>query len=313
MIKTKISAIVLGAALLGGGVAQARNNAAMFGVAAALIGAAAIANQNSKAHQQPRQQKTKRHYKKSTKSYKKSTKSHKKATRSSRKKVARKKTIVVTDEMKIQKTLVSLGYYSGTINGDLNSFETRNAVKKLNESYGISNSSSIDEKTKNQLLYIANLYELDKALNTKETSKKAKGKQLQAALKIKETYTGKIDGAIGNGTRKAIATYRINEGMVPNTSLSEEEKFELLSNTMALNSENIKEALAVLDNNQKATVPVKVEAPMTLAENEPMAKNIETPVEVSQAEEKKITLNALEPVKKTVQKEEEDDFAIPDA
>ena len=216
MIKSKISAIVIGTALLGGGVAQARNNAAMFGAAAALIGAVAVASHNSQAKQSKKQYKAPRKYKKSTRSHKKTThrKSYKKVAQNkhkskvvqSKKRSAAKKVVVVTNDMKIQKTLVALGFYGGEINGDLNTFESRKAVKKLNESFGIANGSSVDQKTKDQLLYLSNLYEMDKHLNTKETSKKAKGKQLQTALKIEEAYTGKIDGAVGNGTKKAIAT-----------------------------------------------------------------------------------------------------------
>lgn len=318
MIKSKISAIVVGTALLGGGVAQANSNAAMFGVAAALIGAAAVASQNSHAQQQ-RQYRPQRHYKHTTRSHKKAVhRSHKKVAHKKNKSTA-KKVIVMTDDMKIQKTLVALGFYGGEINGDLNTFETRKAVKKLNESFGIANGSSLDQKTKDQLLYLSNLYEMDKYLNTKETSKKAKGKQLQTALKIEESYTGKVDGAVGNGTRKAIATYRIKKGMVPSTSLSEEEKFELLSSAAELNKKNIKEALSALNITPKIKVPVANSKADTLAEGE---KKSETKIVVEntasgetisgQNVKKVVSSTVTEPVKVSGSKEEnEEDFAMP--
>ncbi len=318
MIKSKISAIVVGTALMGGGVAQARNNAAVFGVAAALIGAAAVASQNNHAHQQRQHRTTKRHYKHTTRHHKKAVhRSHKKVAHNKHKSVV-KKAIVVTDEMKIQKTLVALGFYGGEINGDLNTFETRKAVKKLNESFGIANGSSLDQKTKDQLLYLSNLYEMDKHLNTKETSKKAKGKQLQTALKIEEAYTGKIDGAVGNGTRKAIATYRIKKGMVPSTSLSEEEKFELLSSAEELNKKNIKEALASLSITPKVAEPAAAKEAGVLAENEKstetkaVAANTVSGETVSGQEVKKVASSTvIEPVK--VPKEDtEEDFAMPE-
>ena len=317
MIKSKISAILVGTALLGGGVAQARSNAAMFGVAAALIGAAAAASQNNQAHQQ-RQHRTQRHYTHTTRKHKKAVhRSHKKVAHNKRKSTA-KKAIVVTDDMKIQKTLVALGFYGGEINGDLNTFEARKAVKKLNESFGIANGSSLDQKTKDQLLYLSNLYEMDKYLNTKESSKKAKGKQLQTALKIEEAYTGKIDGAVGNGTRKAIATYRIKKGMVPSASLSEEEKFELLSSAEELNKKNIKEALASLNITPKVTVPAKADDAVAIAKNEKkpesatVVANAAPSETVSNEEVKKVVSSKVTEPTKVSKEESEEDFAMPE-
>jgi peptidoglycan hydrolase-like protein with peptidoglycan-binding domain len=241
-----------------------------------------------------------------------------------RKKSKSKKSVVITRDMRIQKTLLALGFYGGEINGDLNTFETRKAIKKLNESYGISDGSSLDEKTKDQLLYLSYLYELDKDLNTNESNKKARGRQLQAALKIEDSYTGKIDGVVGNGTRKAIANYRVKKGMVPKTSLSEEEKFELLSSAEARNKKNIQEALAALNIKPKVLVPTPAsDETRTLAAND--KQEVVQPVQAKVAEsEQKVPLDtsvkkvaaatvAAEPVVlPSVIEEAEDDFAMPE-
>ena len=148
--------------------------------------------------------------------------------------------------MKIQESLVALGFYSGKIDGDLNSYETRAAFKKLNTSYGIASDSSISQSVKDQLDYLYNLFELNKYLNAEGTSKRIKGKRLQSALKVYGAYHSKIDGIIGNGTRKAIAVYRMDQGMVPGTSLSADEKYELISSAIERNNNDIKEAVASL-------------------------------------------------------------------
>ena len=137
-------------------------------------------------------------------------------------------------------------------------------------------------------------------------------------MKIEEAYTGKIDGAVGNGTRKAIATYRIKKGMVPSTSLSEEEKFELLSSAEELNKKNIKEALASLNITPKVTVPAKADDAVAIAKNEKkpesatVVANVAPSETVSNEEIKKVVSSKVTEPAKVSKEESEEDFAMPE-
>ena len=53
-----------------------------------------------------------------------------------------------TSEMKIQKALSSLGFYRGNIDGEVNSYETRSAIKEMNIAYEISNDASLQPQAK---------------------------------------------------------------------------------------------------------------------------------------------------------------------
>ena len=125
----------------------------------------------------------------------------------------------MTDEKRIQKALSSLGFYRGRIDGEVNSFETRSAIKDMNIAYEISSSASLKPEAKDTLIFLGTLFELDRYMIARNNDKRTKSKKIQAALKIHGYYHGKIDGAIGKGTRGSIAEYKGNNGMSYSGSL----------------------------------------------------------------------------------------------
>lgn len=152
----------------------------------------------------------------------------------------------MTDEKRIQKALSSLGFYRGRIDGEVNSFETRSAIKDMNIAYEISNSASLKPEAKDTLIFLGTLFELDRYLIARNNDKRTKSKKIQAALKIHGYYHGKIDGAIGKGTRGSIAQYKANNGMSHSGSLDFEEEYQLVSSAKAKNDKNIEDAIASL-------------------------------------------------------------------
>jgi len=152
----------------------------------------------------------------------------------------------MTDEMRIQKALRSLGFYHGPIDGEVNSFETRSAIKALNSAYGISNSASLKPEVKDSLIYLGTLFEFDRNLIAKGTDKRTKGKKIQTALKIQGFYHTKIDGAVGSGTRRCIAEYKAAQGLSSGGMLDFEEEYQLISAAKEMNDRNIEDTLASL-------------------------------------------------------------------
>jgi peptidoglycan hydrolase-like protein with peptidoglycan-binding domain len=293
----KIVSSMIVVAMLGTTAVQARDNAAAFiGAAAAIAGLAAIANQNKKKEPKYRPVHKKRSYKK---------KSHKKKYT---KKSKTKKTIV-TDEMRTQMSLAALGFYGGKIDGNINSYESRSAIKKMNESYGLSSSSALTPESKDQLIYLSHLYEIDKYLQASDKTRTARDKKLQAALKVHDVYTGKIDGVVGNGTRMSIAKYRMKEGMVPETFLTESEKAELIDSAIRKNINNIEMVVASI--NKKAQ-PAVEKTPVYANQEKQVANEQQTPpaslpvsaVSQSASVQEKRLENKVE--------HEEDEFAMPE-
>ena len=118
-----------------------------------------------------------------------------------------------SDEMKIQKALSSLGFYRGAIDGEVNSFETRSAIKEMNKAYEISDNASLKTEAKDALIFLGTLFEFDRNLISSGTDKRTKGKKIQTALKIHGFYFTKIDGLVGSGTRNSIAQYKANKAL----------------------------------------------------------------------------------------------------
>jgi peptidoglycan hydrolase-like protein with peptidoglycan-binding domain len=152
----------------------------------------------------------------------------------------------MTDEMRIQKALTSLGFYHGPIDGAVNSFETRSAIKAMNQAYGISNSASLKPEVKDSLIYLGTLFEFDRNLIARGTDKRTKGRKIQTALKIHGFYHTKIDGAVGSGTRRCIAEYKAAQGLSSGGMLDFEEEYQLISSAKEMNDRNIEETLASL-------------------------------------------------------------------
>jgi len=152
----------------------------------------------------------------------------------------------MTDEKRIQKALTSLGFYKGKIDGEINSFETRSAIKEMNIAYGIGDSASLKPEIKDTLIYLGTLFGFDRALIASGSDKKTKGKKIQTALKIHGYYHDNIDGLIGSGTRSCISNYKNENGMSPSGALDFEEEYKLISSAKEKNDKNMETSIASL-------------------------------------------------------------------
>ncbi len=152
----------------------------------------------------------------------------------------------MTDEKRIQKALSSLGFYHGKIDGEVNSYETRSAIKEMNTAYGIGHSASLKPEVKDTLIYLGTLFDFDRYLIARGNDSRTKGRKIQTALKIYGYYYGKIDGVIGRGTRSSIAQYKNDYGMSPTGSLDFEEEYQLISGAKEKNDKNIDDAIRSL-------------------------------------------------------------------
>jgi len=165
-----------------------------------------------------------------------------------------------TTEMKIQKALTSLGFYRGRIDGEINSFETRSAIKEMNNAYEIGNTASLKPEARDALVFLGTLFEFDRYLIARGTDSRTKGKKVQTALKIHGFYFTKIDGAVGPGTRKAIGEYKAVRGLSYGTSLDFEEEYQLVSSAKEINDKNIEDSIASLKalgiKQEASTAPV---------------------------------------------------------
>ncbi len=157
---------------------------------------------------------------------------------------------VMTSEKKLQKALTALGFYHGAIDGEVNSYETRSAIKAMNSAYEMGDTASLSPKAKDALIYLGDLFAFDRALISKDNSKRGKGKKIQTALKIHGFYHTKIDGVVGPGTRRSIAEYKAAKGLSYGDRLDFEEEYRLISSAKAINDKNIEETVASLKGNR---------------------------------------------------------------
>jgi len=186
----------------------------------------------------------------------------------------------MTDEMKIQKALSSLGFYHGPIDGEVNSFETRSAIKAMNKAYGISNSASLKPEVKDSLIYLGTLFKFDRNLIARGTDKRTKGRKIQTALKIQGFYHAKIDGAVGRGTRKCIAEYKAAHGLSSGDLLDFEEEYQLISSAKEINDRNIEETLASLKSfGQQYQTPVPANNTYQQHQSVPQQQQYNQPVQ----------------------------------
>jgi peptidoglycan hydrolase-like protein with peptidoglycan-binding domain len=173
--------------------------------------------------------------------------------------------------MKIQKALASLGFYHGRIDGEVNSFETRSAIKDMNMAYEIGNSASLKPEARDALIFLGTLFEFDRYLISRGTDRRSKGKKIQTALKIHGFYFSKIDGVVGRGTRNAIAQYKAAKGLSYGSSLDFEEEYQLVSSAKQMNDKNIEDTIGTLKG-----LGVKQAAPVQVLKMQP-AQNNATP------------------------------------
>jgi peptidoglycan hydrolase-like protein with peptidoglycan-binding domain len=151
-----------------------------------------------------------------------------------------------SDEKRIQVALSSLGFYRGRIDGHVNSYETRSAIREMNMAYEISQSASLRPEAKDTLIFLGTLFRFDKLLVASSNNTKTRNKKIQTALKIHGYYSGKIDGVIGSGTRGSISRYKADNGMGYNGALNFEEEYQLVDSAKQKNDRNIDEAVASL-------------------------------------------------------------------
>ena len=226
MVKMRSLSMILSGSLLVSGIAYADfGDALIGGVVGGAVGSV-ITNEVYKSNEpQPQPQAKQRTYK-----------------------PAKKKSYApkLTDEKKIQKALSSLGFYRGRIDGEVNSYESRSAIKDMNIAYEISNSASLKPEAKDTLIFLGTLFDFDRYLIARNNDNRTKSKKIQVALKVHGYYHGKIDGAIGKGTRGSIAQYKDNNGMSHSSSLDFEEEYQLISSAKAKNDKNIEDAIASL-------------------------------------------------------------------
>ena len=188
-----------------------------------------------------------------------SSKGARKTTKKRTHKKRRKKAVISQDtpEMQIQKALASLGFYRGKIDGLVNSYETRSAIKAMNIAYNLGNTSSLAPATKDSLIYLGTLFGFDRSLISEGTSKRTKGRKIQTSLKIHGFYFTRIDGAVGKGTRRCIADYKMAKGLSHGSSLDFEEEYQLVSTAKQLNDRNIDDTINALQNTyaQRTAMP----------------------------------------------------------
>jgi len=225
MLRRKSASILLAGSLLTGNIAYASfGDAVVGGVVGGVVGSVIT---NEIYHGKRRHKTTKRRY---------------------RKHVKKKRYVapIMTSEKKLQKALTALGFYHGAIDGEVNSYETRSAIKAMNNAYELGNTASLSPKIKDGLVYLGDLFIFDRVLISKGSSKRAKGKKIQTALKIYGFYHTKVDGAVGSGTRRAIAEYKAAKGLSYGDRLDFEEEYQLISSAKKINDKNIDDTVNAL-------------------------------------------------------------------
>jgi len=152
----------------------------------------------------------------------------------------------MTDEKRIQKALQGLGFYRGSIDGAINTYTTRAAIRQMNIDFGTGNGSSLTAKMRNDLIFLGTLFSLDEKLTASSNDMQTRTKRLQAALTVLGFYHDRIDGLKGQGTRRAISEYKRNQGALYGTSLNFDEEYELVSSAKKTNDTNIEETIKSL-------------------------------------------------------------------
>ncbi len=221
----KTAIALLAGSVLGGNVAFASfGDAVVGGVVGGVVGSV-ITNEvyRNKRHKTTRKRYTRKHTKKK-----------------------RYVAPVMTSEKKLQKALIALGFYHGNVDGEVNSYETRSAIKAMNNAYELGDTASLSPKAKDALIYLGDLFAFDRVLISKNNDRRSKGKKIQTALKIHGFYHDKVDGAVGAGTRRVIAEYKMAKGLSAGNRLDFEEEYQLISSAKKMNDRNIDETVASL-------------------------------------------------------------------
>ena len=173
----------------------------------------------------------------------------------------------MNNDEKLQSALAGLGYYRGPIDGNSNSFDTRNAIMAMNRAMGRGGTIFLDTQTRETLIYMSELYRFDKNLRLQSDSEEAQAARIQTALKISGFYHEKIDGAMGPGTRERIREYRQAKGLGDGDTLSDEERQQLVQSAIESNTRLIEEVKAGLrlgkaDKDTNTATPTSMQATM---------------------------------------------------
>ena len=154
------------------------------------------------------------------------------------------------------------GAVGSVITSEVNSFETRTAIKEMNNAYGIGNTASLKPEERDTLIYLGTLFVFDRNLIARGNDKITRGKRIQTALKVLGFYHGKIDGSVGPMTRSSIAAYQQAYGLGASPQLDFEAEYQLISSARAANDKNINDSIAALKSlGRTAAVPQNVGQP----------------------------------------------------
>lgn len=237
MLKKKAIAVFAGSILMAGGAAYADTGDFVAGAVIGAVGSAIVTHAIDNSHHRRLNRRHRRLHRARHHIVHRVHKSHK----SHKHNYA---PVAVSPEVKIQKALTSLGFYHGKIDGQVNSYETRSAIKAMNQAYEIADNAYLDPRVKDSLVYLADLFSMDRMLITNANDKRSKGRQTQTALKVLGFYHGKIDGAVGPATRAAIAQYKAANQLGYGDRLTFEEAYRLIDTAKKRNDKNIDDTIA---------------------------------------------------------------------
>ncbi len=161
--------------------------------------------------------------------------------------IHRKGVLTISDPMKIQIALKNLGFYRASLDGKINSFVSRTAIKELNKAYNISDNAYLNPKERDILIYLGSLFDLDYHFTKlgSKSDKYSKISKIQIALKMLGFYNGKIDGTNGSNTKRAIKEYLSSKGIKAN-KLDYEQEYRLFDRAKRANDKNIQETIESL-------------------------------------------------------------------
>ncbi|MEO5343509.1 MAG: caspase family protein [Gammaproteobacteria bacterium SHHR-1] len=133
------------------------------------------------------------------------------------------------EAVKVQKALASAGYYSGPMDGKLDSYATKSGIMQFQQRYNMVPTGILTPDVVGILTYQAELADLGGYLAYAGYEQRGTKKRLQAALKVEGFYTGRIDGAIGPGSRRAISSYQQARGMIATGAFSPDQENALIA------------------------------------------------------------------------------------
>jgi len=160
----------------------------------------------------------------------------------------------MTDEKRIQKAMQGLGFYTGVINGDLNTYASRMAIKKTNAYFGQGSIPIMDRFTRENLVFLGTLFLHDETL---VSAKANRTRQIQTALTILGFYQGNIDGMNGYATKDAIRKYKASLGL-SGVLLSNDEAYQLVKSAKEKIDKEIADVLSAMKQRNAPNKPVTV-------------------------------------------------------